>query len=82
MHLIFIYFETECQYPDSVHLQLPMLSGLSVFLGHGTGHSCKELVHYHVDLRGEIRWELNGHGHKDAVGKELPKEDDKQHIFK
>lgn len=76
----FIYFETECQYPDSVHVQLLMLAGLSVFLRQGTSQGCKELVHCHVDLRGEFRWEHNGHDHKDAVGKELPKEDHK-HIF-
>ena len=51
-----------------------MQTGLSVFLRQGTGHSCKELVNCHVDLRGEIIWELNGHGHNDAVGKELSKE--------
>lgn len=76
----FIYFETECQYPDSVDLQLLMLTGLSVFLRQGKGQSCKELVHCHVDLRGKFHWVHIGHDHHDAVGKQLPKEEDK-HIF-
>lgn len=71
--LSFIYFETECQYSDSVHLQLLMLAGLSVFLSQGTGHGLKELVQCHVDLRGKFRREHDGHDHKDAVDKELPK---------
>lgn len=60
-----------------MRLQLLVLASLSVFLRQGAGHGCQKLVHGHVDLRGEIRGKHDRHDHKDAVSKELPKEDER-----
>lgn len=74
--LLFIFrLNVICQ---TLHLQLPMLADLPVLLGQGTGHGCQELVHCHVGLRGEILGEHVGHDHKDAVGEELSKKEEKK----
>lgn len=44
---------------------------LAVFLRQGQGQGSHELVHRHVDLRGELGGEHDGQGHKDAVSEEL-----------
>lgn len=44
---------------------------LSVLLGQGQSQGSQELVHGHVDLRGEVDGEHDGHDHLDAVSDEL-----------
>ena len=50
-------------------------SCLSVFLSQGESQSSEELVHSHMDLRGEVVGEHDGHDHKDVVGGNLWKDD-------
>lgn len=55
---------------------LPVLScSLSVLLSKSTGQGSQELIHNHVDLRGEVVGELHGKDHKDAVGEKLQGQD-------
>lgn len=73
LHLIFYLFSGWTPKARFCASSAADAAGLSVLLGQSTGHGSQELVHCHVDLRGEIRWEIVGHDHKDAVDEELSK---------
>lgn len=60
-------------YAVSAHAALSVIFSccLSVFLRQRQSQGSQELVHRHVDLRGEVDGEHDGHDHKDAVREEL-----------
>ena len=66
-HIFIIHYAERADAADSVIFSCC----LSVFLSQGQSHSSKELVHRHMDLRGEGLWERDGHDHKDVVGEDL-----------
>lgn len=72
LHLIFYWYsDWQINQAHAAVRHLLLSCSLSVFLRQGAGQGSQELVHRHMDLRGEVSGEHGGQDHKDVVRENL-----------